>query len=102
MKIVKIILFIFIFPLLTTQMSFGHSGGLNSQGCHNNTKTGDYHCHRSSSSSSSSKSNSSSTSKKNTCRITIGSQYFEFDPTKTYNKQLNFDANDGKVKITCK
>lgn len=27
--------------------SFGHSGGLNSQGCHNNRKTGDYHCHRS-------------------------------------------------------
>lgn len=26
----------------------GHSGGLNSEGCHNNRKTGDYHCHRSS------------------------------------------------------
>jgi hypothetical protein len=24
-----------------------HSGGLNSQGCHNNRRTGDYHCHRS-------------------------------------------------------
>lgn len=24
-----------------------HGGGLNSQGCHNNRKTGDYHCHRS-------------------------------------------------------
>ncbi len=23
-----------------------HSGGLNAQGCHNNRKTGDYHCHR--------------------------------------------------------
>lgn len=23
-----------------------HGGGLNSQGCHNNRKTGDYHCHR--------------------------------------------------------
>jgi len=101
MKIVRIISFIFLLPLLTTQISFGHSGGLNSQGCHNNTKTGDYHCHRSSSSSSS-KSNSTSFSKKNTCRITIGSQYFEFDPTKTSNKQLNFEANDGKVKITCK
>lgn len=22
-----------------------HSGGLNKQGCHNNRKTGDYHCH---------------------------------------------------------
>ena len=26
--------------------SFAHSGGLNAQGCHNNRKTGDYHCHR--------------------------------------------------------
>lgn len=25
---------------------FAHPGGLNSQGCHNNRKTGDYHCHR--------------------------------------------------------
>jgi hypothetical protein len=24
-----------------------HGGGLNSEGCHNNRKTGDYHCHRS-------------------------------------------------------
>lgn len=22
-----------------------HGGGLNAQGCHNNRKTGDYHCH---------------------------------------------------------
>ena len=25
---------------------FGHSGGLNSEGCHNNTKTESYHCHK--------------------------------------------------------
>lgn len=25
--------------------SFAHPGGLNSEGCHNNRKTGDYHCH---------------------------------------------------------
>lgn len=24
-----------------------HSGGLNAEGCHNNRKTGEYHCHRS-------------------------------------------------------
>lgn len=29
-----------------------HGGGLNSEGCHNNRKTGDYHCHRGNSSSS--------------------------------------------------
>ena len=25
---------------------FSHGGGLNSEGCHNNKKTDDYHCHR--------------------------------------------------------
>ena len=25
---------------------FAHSGGLNASGCHNNRKTGGYHCHR--------------------------------------------------------
>jgi hypothetical protein len=29
--------------------AFAHGGGLNAQGCHNNRKTGDYHCHRGSS-----------------------------------------------------
>ena len=28
----------------------GHGGGLNSEGCHRETKTGGYHCHRSGSS----------------------------------------------------
>lgn len=32
-----------------------HGGGLNSEGCHNNRKTGDYHCHRGSGSGSSAK-----------------------------------------------
>jgi endonuclease YncB( thermonuclease family) len=30
--------------------ALGHGGGLNAEGCHNNRKTGDYHCHRGSSS----------------------------------------------------
>ena len=25
---------------------WAHGGGLNKKGCHNNTKTGDYHCHK--------------------------------------------------------
>jgi hypothetical protein len=29
-----------------------HGGGLNAEGCHNNRKTGDYHCHRAPSSAS--------------------------------------------------
>ena len=27
-------------------VSFAHSGGTNSAGCHTNSKTGDYHCHK--------------------------------------------------------
>ena len=26
--------------------AFAHPGGLNAEGCHNNRKTGEYHCHR--------------------------------------------------------
>lgn len=26
--------------------AFAHPGGLNAEGCHNNRKTGGYHCHR--------------------------------------------------------
>ena len=32
----------FALPLPAT----AHPGGLNAEGCHNNRKTGDYHCHR--------------------------------------------------------
>lgn len=37
--------------LMTLCLSMGsdaaaHGGGLDAQGCHNNRKTGDYHCHR--------------------------------------------------------
>ena len=27
-------------------LALAHSGGLDKHGCHNNRKTGDYHCHR--------------------------------------------------------
>jgi hypothetical protein len=33
-------------------VAHAHGGGLNSEGCHNNRKTGDYHCHRAPSSAS--------------------------------------------------
>jgi hypothetical protein len=41
---IKLILFFlfFISPILV----WAHGGGLNAEGCHNNRKTGDYHCHR--------------------------------------------------------
>jgi hypothetical protein len=34
---------------LSAAPALSHSGGLNAEGCHNNRKTGDYHCHRSAS-----------------------------------------------------
>lgn len=39
----------FYFLLLVWSISgaaLAHGGGLNAEGCHNNRKTGDYHCHR--------------------------------------------------------
>lgn len=30
-----------------TELAYSHGGRLNSSGCHNNRKTGEYHCHRS-------------------------------------------------------
>lgn len=32
--------------LLIPEIAYSHGGGLNAEGCHNNRKTGDYHCHR--------------------------------------------------------
>ena len=32
--------------LLISEIVYPHGGGLNAEGCHNNRKTGDYHCHR--------------------------------------------------------
>ena len=39
-------LFIFSLFYIFTASVFSHGGGLNSEGCHNNRKTGDYHCHK--------------------------------------------------------
>jgi len=36
-----------ILLLTMCQSLLAHGGGLNAEGCHNNRKTGDYHCHRS-------------------------------------------------------
>ena len=42
---------ILIVGLLSSFNAYAHGGGLNKEGCHNNRKTGDYHCHRGSKSS---------------------------------------------------
>lgn len=36
-----------IFAFGSSNLIFAHGGGLNKDGCHNNRKTGEYHCHRS-------------------------------------------------------
>jgi hypothetical protein len=44
MKLINLtVLLLSIFLASTVQ---AHGGGLNSEGCHTNHKTGDYHCHR--------------------------------------------------------
>jgi len=40
----RAILFLSLITLPAAPIA-AHGGGLNAQGCHNNRKTGDYHCH---------------------------------------------------------
>lgn len=35
-----------IAALIAAPPAFGHGGGLNAEGCHNDRKNGGYHCHR--------------------------------------------------------
>jgi hypothetical protein len=35
-----------LLTLCVPATALAHGGGLNADGCHNNRKTGDYHCHR--------------------------------------------------------
>ena len=89
--------FIFIcFVFFLAKESIAHSGGLNAQGCHNNHKTGGYHCHRSQGAT---PSNPLNTNLK--CTITIGNQYFEFNPSALPNTTLQFEDKSGKVNIKC-
>lgn len=41
----KTALFLFLATAIFSGSVLAHSGGTNSQGCHRNHKTGDYHCH---------------------------------------------------------
>lgn len=47
MRLPSFVAFVFVVaggvPVTPT---FAHPGGLNAEGCHNNRKTGGYHCHR--------------------------------------------------------
>jgi len=37
---------LFLLACALAPVAFAHGGGLNADGCHNNRKTGDYHCHK--------------------------------------------------------
>ncbi|MGH8026633.1 MAG: excalibur calcium-binding domain-containing protein [Pseudoxanthomonas sp.] len=41
----KLIVLLLVLPAVIGN-AWAHGGGLNKEGCHNNRKTGDYHCHR--------------------------------------------------------
>ena len=47
MRIIAVVLSILL-VIFNFNQAFAHGGGLNAQGCHNNTKTGHYHCHKNS------------------------------------------------------
>jgi Excalibur calcium-binding domain len=37
--------YVFIIVLMLPNLVFSHGGRTNAEGCHNNRKTGEYHCH---------------------------------------------------------
>ena len=95
---IKIILKIIILILFSNSL-FAHSGGLNGQGCHNNKKTGGYHCHRTPGWNTGEYPNRSVSSYQ--CRLMINNQYYDFDPAQMSNMDLKFDSNNGNVKLNC-
>jgi len=96
-----------LFLLLITSVSSlvsAHGGGLNAQGCHNERKTGGYHCHRGSSvppQTVAPRQLLPSISSSKICKITIGSEYYEFKPSETSNIDIKFNSSDGSVNISC-
>jgi hypothetical protein len=62
---------LFFFILTLPFKSYSHGGGLNKSGCHNNKKTGNYHCHKSSGNS-----NISKNSKFYSSEIKLNEDYF--------------------------
>lgn len=42
----RLCMFAVLALVMMSPAASAHSGGLNSEGCHKNRKTGEYHCHR--------------------------------------------------------
>tara|TARA_B100000795_G_C22734958_1_gene412941 strand:+ start:394 stop:759 length:366 start_codon:yes stop_codon:yes gene_type:complete len=102
----KFITLIFGLIVVFTTSIAAHGGGLNKQGCHNETRTGGYHCHRSPASPPSIKTNklyaNPITSLQTVCKISIGDQYYEFKPSEAKNINVKFKSSDKSLNIDCR
>ena len=98
-------IFLITLLLIFSEISSAHGGGLNKQGCHNETKTGGYHCHRTNVFKPPAKINNSypniTSGLEIKCKITIGDEYFEFKPSEAKNINVNFNEPNKKVNIVC-
>ena len=103
----KLKLFVSISLAFFIQSTNAHGGGLDSSGCHHDRKRGGYHCHRSSytpppsSSSRAYSPNVVTPSSKTTCKVTMGNEYYEFDPENTTGINIQFSDKSGELKINC-
>jgi len=85
----KKLLSIIVFSLLLSGNAQAHSGGTNSEGCHNQKSNNTYHCHKS-------KSHSKKSSKPNSLRIVDG------DTIHIGKKKYRFSGIDTpEIKQTC-
>ena len=86
----KYVLLAILVTLLSFSKSFSHSGGTNSEGCHNQTSNNTYHCHKP-------KSYSKKTSKSGTLKVVDG------DTIHIGSKKYRFSGIDTpEIRQTCK
>ena len=95
-----IVLFIGFSTWLTSSELHAHGGGLNSKGCHNNTKTGNYHCHRSGENRKSKQSSNLDLSEANFNRLLANKLSGETEVTLKYNYGQGSQSNNlGTVRV---
>lgn len=82
-----------VVALWPAQVALSHGGRLNSEGCHNNRKTGDYHCHGGGSGGGRSSSYKLSIKAIPRAYVYINGEYIGPSPTKTVK------LNRGRVDI---
>jgi len=92
----RIITVVVVFILLFTNNIYAHSGGTNSDGCHNDNINGGYHCHNSKSSNSSSNSNSDSGSNILCAALVAGVAYWYLSSNKSKSPRNNITSQPDK------